>query len=234
MRLVCPNCDAQYEIDDGLIPQSGRDVQCSNCGHTWFEGQAAPEEPPLSIDADWQDWSEPQAAEAPPPDSPAPDPTPSSAPRKPTLDPDVAEILREEAAYERAARAAEAQIESQPDLGLAAPAPKRIDHTSDQPRRDLLPDIETINGSLRSDESQPRPAPRSTRRGGGFWRGFSFVVGLVLLAVAIYVLAPRIMEQTPDHVDVWLQSYVDWVDEMRLKLDLGLQKLIDKAQNTQG
>ena len=37
MRLVCPNCSAQYEIDGSMIPDEGRDVQCSNCGHTWFE-----------------------------------------------------------------------------------------------------------------------------------------------------------------------------------------------------
>ncbi|MFC2968414.1 zinc-ribbon domain-containing protein [Acidimangrovimonas pyrenivorans] len=37
MRLTCPNCDAQYEVDDRAIPESGRDVQCSNCGHAWFQ-----------------------------------------------------------------------------------------------------------------------------------------------------------------------------------------------------
>lgn len=37
MRLHCPNCDAQYEVDEKVIPQHGRDVQCSNCGHTWFQ-----------------------------------------------------------------------------------------------------------------------------------------------------------------------------------------------------
>ena len=37
MRLICPNCSAQYEIDASLVPDEGRDVQCSNCGHTWFE-----------------------------------------------------------------------------------------------------------------------------------------------------------------------------------------------------
>ena len=41
MRLVCPNCDAEYEVDDAAIPMAGRDVQCSNCGHGWF--QAHPE-----------------------------------------------------------------------------------------------------------------------------------------------------------------------------------------------
>ena len=37
MRLVCPNCSAQYEIDGSMSPDEGRDVPCSNCGHTWFE-----------------------------------------------------------------------------------------------------------------------------------------------------------------------------------------------------
>lgn len=41
MRLICPNCDAQYELSEGAIPAEGRDVQCSNCGHAWF--QVSPE-----------------------------------------------------------------------------------------------------------------------------------------------------------------------------------------------
>ncbi len=37
MRLTCPNCGAQYEVPDEVIPVDGRDVQCSNCGDTWFQ-----------------------------------------------------------------------------------------------------------------------------------------------------------------------------------------------------
>lgn len=37
MRLICPNCDAEYQVDDAAIPDTGRDVQCSNCGHAWFQ-----------------------------------------------------------------------------------------------------------------------------------------------------------------------------------------------------
>ncbi|MGC8201582.1 zinc-ribbon domain-containing protein [Aliiroseovarius sp. PTFE2010] len=40
MRLICPNCGAQYEVDVQVIPDGGRDVQCSNCGHTWFQRPA--------------------------------------------------------------------------------------------------------------------------------------------------------------------------------------------------
>ena len=41
MRLICPNCGAQYEVPDDVIPSGGRDVQCSNCGHTWLESPGA-------------------------------------------------------------------------------------------------------------------------------------------------------------------------------------------------
>ncbi|MEL7204552.1 MAG: zinc-ribbon domain-containing protein, partial [Pseudomonadota bacterium] len=36
MKLTCPNCAAQYEVPDEVIPETGRDVQCSACGDTWF------------------------------------------------------------------------------------------------------------------------------------------------------------------------------------------------------
>lgn len=51
MRLICPNCGAQYEVPDEVIPKTGRDVQCSNCGDTWFQShpdhpEPEPESPP--------------------------------------------------------------------------------------------------------------------------------------------------------------------------------------------
>lgn len=46
MRLICPNCGAQYEVSNDAVPENGRDVQCSNCGHTWFE------KPGASVDAE--------------------------------------------------------------------------------------------------------------------------------------------------------------------------------------
>ncbi|PIE06811.1 MAG: hypothetical protein CSA74_10105 [Rhodobacterales bacterium] len=55
MRLVCPNCGAQYEVDDRVIPEGGRDVQCSSCGDAWYQmpaqaegGEGGEDEPPLA------------------------------------------------------------------------------------------------------------------------------------------------------------------------------------------
>ena len=36
MFIKCPNCDAQYEVPNDIIPATGRDVQCSSCSKTWF------------------------------------------------------------------------------------------------------------------------------------------------------------------------------------------------------
>ena len=36
MRLVCPNCTAQYEVDASLLPDEGTEVQCSACSTVWF------------------------------------------------------------------------------------------------------------------------------------------------------------------------------------------------------
>ena len=55
MRLMCPNCEAQYEVSDSVIPLHGRDVQCSNCGQTWF--QTHPQaEPEAAADEDDPDY----------------------------------------------------------------------------------------------------------------------------------------------------------------------------------
>ncbi len=37
MRIVCPRCVAQYEVDESAIPETGREVQCANCENIWFQ-----------------------------------------------------------------------------------------------------------------------------------------------------------------------------------------------------
>ncbi|WBU56897.1 zinc-ribbon domain-containing protein [Paracoccus sediminicola] len=55
MRLICPECNALYEVPDEMIPEEGREVECSACGHVWEErpGESAardarPAAPPSS------------------------------------------------------------------------------------------------------------------------------------------------------------------------------------------
>jgi len=179
MRLTCPNCDAQYEVPDEVVPIEGRDVQCSNCGNTWFhfhpdrpapEAEPDPVAPAPEPDAVADDTEEPQqvdaVAEPSGDDQPAKEET-ARAPRE--IDPAVADILRQEADRETKLRASEnpAGLESQPDLGLDSLSEDTSAHqpaeprkpgkpTTGQPtddggtRRGLLPDIEEINSTLRA------------------------------------------------------------------------------------
>ncbi|WP_297771313.1 zinc-ribbon domain-containing protein [uncultured Roseovarius sp.] len=212
MRLICPNCGAQYEVPDEVIPTGGRDVQCSNCGDTWFQqhpdhGTAAsgdedfgPEQPDASMPpppepepelapaADHEDTTQDQRGDEEPDDETQTVVEPQGSQRtRRTVDPAVADILRQEAARERGARAAATGIETQPDLGLtepeisedertrqarsrmerlrgaagaASPAEEETVEPDIDPssRRNLLPDIEEINSSLTAADERPVPA----------------------------------------------------------------------------
>jgi predicted Zn finger-like uncharacterized protein len=324
MRLICPNCGAQYEVPDDVIPEEGRDVQCSNCGHTWLEQPGKSEadefdtmpefepEPhtedaaiaafdddvlPIDVDPDPivapEPEPEPVQDDAPEPveddledevadfEMPAAQPEPEAepdipdaelelapAPSRPTrpvrrrpLDPEVAEILREEAEREKSRRQAEANsdMQSQSELSLdpsplpveeqrAEEARRRVSRLKgEEPsvaaamaedrsarRRELLPDIEEINSSLRStsERGEPSPVPNDTappvRR--GFRLGFFSVILLAAIAACVYVYADLIGQQVPQLIEP-LTSYVAWVDELRLWLDLKIQALLTEMDS---
>jgi predicted Zn finger-like uncharacterized protein len=75
MRLTCPNCGAQYEVPDDVIPDEGRDVQCSNCGDTWFQQAAGFGQATGDIDAEGQDAGQDNDLSVPPTGHEAPPPT---------------------------------------------------------------------------------------------------------------------------------------------------------------
>lgn len=143
MRLTCPNCDAQYEVPDEVIPEEGRDVQCSNCGDTWFQAKSQPDNagqdsdtPPVptteeghsAATQDLRAALSGRASETPQPqDDPAQQQERSS---------EVTEILRQEAEREENLRAADTAdtLESQPDLGLDNMPGDESDHRAREAR----------------------------------------------------------------------------------------------------
>ena len=36
MIIGCENCNKRFEVNDNLIPEQGRLLQCSSCDHKWF------------------------------------------------------------------------------------------------------------------------------------------------------------------------------------------------------
>lgn len=326
MRLSCPNCGAQYEVPDEVIPVAGRDVQCSNCGDTWFQRhkdaleddiavtgevgefdqnaeagvtEASTQEQSWDASADETtdqiadvseeddsgpaeregeadqifaaaDEDEPQGH----PETHAAPETSQGRPQRQTLDPEISNVLREEAALEATARANEGSggLESQPDLGLAEPESgreggaarraqearvrmarmrgepdpplRRPDATVDTSatngamagsRRDLLPDIEEINSTLRStkdrrtvsdaqDPASPESLPQQRRRR-GFRRGFSIMLLLTTALILGYVYAPVISAKIPELASS-MSLYVENVNTARLWLDTQMSAVL--------
>ena len=36
MIITCEKCNKKFNIQDDLIPQEGRYLQCGSCNHKWF------------------------------------------------------------------------------------------------------------------------------------------------------------------------------------------------------
>lgn len=273
MRLVCPNCTAQYEVPDDVIPPSGRDVQCSNCSHTWLQDPVAPplqlgpessvahpttddtvdvpdvdDEPTASptvqtdqtshVDDEFERELDRALENEMSDDEPSVAAAPTTRPAR-TLDANVASVLREEAEREKRAREA-SSMETQGELGLEDTPParpqrraagyvdpdlKELDELYHQGandpsfhRRDLLPDIEEINSTLRgTDKRSPAEnvtADATQRKRRNARSGFLFALIVLAIALWVYVYAEVIGANVPA-LTAPLQEYVAWVDHMR-------------------
>jgi predicted Zn finger-like uncharacterized protein len=267
MRITCPNCGAQYEVDDTLIPEAGRDVQCSNCGKGWFQARN-PEpvetfedepdvaEPPEEVAVEDSVMAETVAepveeviARVTEPEAPPPAPVAEKAPPTPAMrdddedegpalparrpDESVLAVLREEAQREIAQRRQETTgIETQPDLGLAEPVERRTTPAPDMvagtavagaARRDLLPDIDMINSTLRSDAE--RGAAHSggddemvVERRRGFRMGFGIVLLIVAALIGLYAAAGWLAQTVPALAPL-LAAYVEMANGFRAWID---------------
>ena len=49
MIITCPNCNKQFKIDNSLIPDDGREVQCGSCERVWFYKPENESEVPLTL-----------------------------------------------------------------------------------------------------------------------------------------------------------------------------------------
>jgi hypothetical protein len=184
-------------------------------------------------------------------------------PQRKEIDPTVADILRQEAKHEAKIRKQEKTgLGSQPDLGrdddvedeaarrarearerVARMRGEEINATASAAtlgsRRDLLPDIEKINSTLRStndrqfETDKTGAAPSHKKR--GFKRGFLAAVIIAIISAVAYTFAPDIAKAVPQ-VDPYLSNFVALVDQARVWLDgqlQGLAKWLDATAASQ-
>ena len=261
MRLVCPNCDAEYEVDAALIPDSGRDVQCSNCGHAWFQASPTVQAESSAEAALFASAARADEVEDDPPYDAAPGfaAAPSRAAAAPpmtrNIDASVLAVLREEAERESLARKAEGNsLETQDELGLVGTAPggatpndriarmkndaesgpsASVSPRSASAKSEMLPEIDAINSTLRA-KTERRTGDQAAiaetmasdaKSAGGFRRGFLLSMTVIILALALYLATPFLIEKIPAAASP-LRAYVSYVDGLRAVLDRLLQMLI--------
>jgi predicted Zn finger-like uncharacterized protein len=53
MIIICPNCKKKFQINNTLIPEEGRDLQCGSCNHVWFYNAEDKNSSPLTLNEDF-------------------------------------------------------------------------------------------------------------------------------------------------------------------------------------
>jgi hypothetical protein len=104
----------------------------------------------------------------------------------------------------------------------AVSKPSRVSKSDDaddgyeQPRRDLLPDIDEINSTLKS--SRASGDDTDVARRSGFRAGFLLMLCLVIAAIFAYAQAPAIARALPNTESAMI-TYVDWANGLRDRID---------------
>jgi len=150
--------------------------------------------------------------------------------RRRAIDETTLSVLREEAERETQARVDEGTsllVEPAPpamvepvERSLETRAAPALDPEDRQARKELLPDIEQINSTLRATadragEAVSRDAPQTVRRHRTAFR-FGFVTAVTAIAVLVlaYAFAPTIVSMAPE-TETSMISYVATVDTLR-------------------
>ena len=207
MRLLCPKCDAEYEVADSIIPNAGRDVQCSSCDTIWFvEIKPAPLKSsgidPEVISILQQEAQRELAARN----------VETSNNSRPS-------------AIANPAETKEPSARIQTTLNAKNP-PSRRNHMP--PIEDMdtklteTPPMAEITLTSGPEDDVP---PLNNRQ-----RGILVAVTLLGALAALYVFAPKITEAFPAYTD-WVNFYILWVDDIRQWLQNSVSRILEYRQS---
>tara|TARA_B110000090_G_scaffold24285_1_gene23963 strand:+ start:423 stop:1052 length:630 start_codon:yes stop_codon:yes gene_type:complete len=207
MRLLCPKCDAEYEVADSIIPNAGRDVQCSSCDTIWFvEIKPAPLKSsgidPEVISILQQEAQRELAARN----------VETSNNSRPS-------------AIANPAETKEPSARIQTTLNAKNP-PSRRNHMP--PIEDMdtelteTPPMAEITLTSGPEDDVP---PLNNRQ-----RGILVAVTLLGALAALYVFAPKITEAFPAYTD-WVNFYILWVDDIRQWLQSSVSRILEYRQS---
>jgi predicted Zn finger-like uncharacterized protein len=207
MRLTCPNCDAEYDVPDGMMPAAGRHVQCTSCHTRWFArgtAEAAPSEEQILSRLESRSRHVPSASQPPAEGKPAPsDPEtyPAAAP------PPVVPL--------RPAKPSERPAVPRPSELAAVPPPRSA------PRLDLNA----------APVAPARPAPPASS--GRFGLGLAVALLIFVLALGAYDFRQEVAAEVPSAAPT-LDRYADAIDDLRDRLEQRIAPLRDRLDAALG
>ena len=199
MRLVCPNCKANYEIPRDAVPISGREVKCDSCGHSWFQTRTKKTNNEKLIEPEIKSTEENFIE------------VESAVSNQKKIDPSVIKILKEEAKREIEARDRERARQSTPsknnvkNVKNSEPATLTKDAILKHQSKDVL-------AEALEDKTRKQPV------------AFIFGLLIVLSALLAYTYSEKLVLILPDS-ETYVASYIELIDEIRLELN----KLVGKV-----
>ena len=207
MRLVCPNCKANYEIPRHAVPIGGREVKCASCGHSWFQTRTKKSNDDQLIEAENEITKEETEEVA------------SAASNQKKIDPSVIKILREEAKRE-----IEARDQERNKKNIKSENKRSFKNVKNSEPATLTKDAilkHQSKDALAEALDDKKTAKRS---------GFIFGLLIVLFALLAYTNSNQLVSVLPES-EIYIVPYIELVDEIRLELNKLAGKVIYLVTN---
>ena len=195
MRLVCPNCKANYEIPRQAVPIGGREVKCDTCGHSWFQTRTKKSTDEQLIEPENEITKEETEEVA------------SAASNQKKIDPSVIKILKEEAKREIEARDQERNKKNIPSKN------KRSFKNPRNSEPATLTKDAILKHQSKDALAEALDDKKTTKRS-----GFIFGLLIVLFALLAYTNSDQLISVLPAY-EAYIVSYIALVDEIRLELN---------------
>ena len=195
MRLVCPNCKANYEVPRHAVPIGGREVKCASCGHSWFQTRTKKSNDGELIEPENEVIKEDTEEVT------------SAASNQKKIDPSVIKILKEEAKREIEARDQERNKKNIPSKN------KRSFRNPRNSEPATLTKDAILKHQSKDALAEALDDKKTTKRS-----GFIFGLLIVLFALLAYTNSDQLISVLPAY-EVYIVSYIELVDEIRLELN---------------
>ena len=195
MRLVCPNCKANYEVPRHAVPIGGREVKCASCGHSWFQTRTKKSNDGELIEPENEVIKEDTEEVT------------SAASNQKKIDPSVIKILKEEAKREIEARDQERNKKNIPSKN------KRSFKNPRNSEPATLTKDAILKHQSKDALAEALDDKKTTKRS-----GFIFGLLIVLFALLAYTNSDQLISVLPAY-EVYIVSYIELIDEIRLELN---------------